>query len=94
MKNVLEELWDSYQMGKPMQMDSEKRKLAEHLQECEETLCAKLDSDQREALDLYETASNLLSVADEKDAFIAGIRFATAFLLEALREVPRSSESP
>lgn len=67
-----------------VKQNDEERKMLDILITKEEKLYAKLNEEQREVLKNYEDCLGEISSISEKEAFIEGIRFATAYLMEAL----------
>ena len=84
MDQILETLWKTYQIENPRELDAEEKRLSEALAGYEDVLRADLNNAQKEMLEDYETCLSELNNHFEKEAFMNGIRFATAYLLEAL----------
>lgn len=84
MKHLLEELWNSYLTQKPTEQTEEKRELIDAILEVEDKLREKLDEKQIDLLEQYVDCIGNLHAVSETEAFIAGVRFASSFLVEAL----------
>ena len=84
MKRILEDLWYSYQMENAVKFGKEEKEMAKKISIAEETLQKSLNDEQKAALKAYEDCLDEISGACEKKAFVKGIRFVVAFLLEAL----------
>lgn len=81
---ILEQLWYAHASLRVTEWTLESEKLLTQLDEQEDALFANLTPEQREALETYKVGLNDLRVLFEKDAFMKGIHFATAYMAEAL----------
>lgn len=84
MKKLLEDLWYSYEMQSTVKQSEEEEALMELIVLHEEKLHASLNAEQLEQLKKYEDCVDGLHDIAEKVAFVKGVRFAAAFLTEAL----------
>ena len=81
---ILEQLWYAHASLRVTEWTLETEKILTELEEQEETLFATLTPEQKEALDTYKTELLNLCTLYEKDAFMKGVRFGTAYMIEAL----------
>ena len=83
MKKTLENLWYTYQIEHPFEQNDEKKKFLNILVKEEENLHKSLNEEEIEMLERYDNCLNEIRAISECEAFIAGIRFATQYLIEA-----------
>ncbi|MCH5183901.1 MAG: hypothetical protein J1E00_06975 [Oscillospiraceae bacterium] len=81
---ILEKLWFTDWSLRSTQWTEEANLLLDELEEKEKDLFANLTEEQQEALESYKIDLNNLRTLFEKDAFMKGVRFATAYMIEAL----------
>lgn len=81
---ILEQLWFAHASMRVTEWTKEAEKLMDELDEREEALFANLSDEQQHALDEYKTSFHELRTLFEKDAFMKGVQFATAYMIEAL----------
>ena len=81
MKSMLEELWYSYVIDKKQCTSVEERKLINTISEIDETIRKTLNAQQKKLLEKYDNSISLLSMYNEKNAFITGVHFATEFFI-------------
>lgn len=84
MRTTLQTLWDWYQAENAGNVGEEEKELSELLIESEKILLANLSEEQKDALERYTEYLNKISCLIEENAFIDGIRFASAYLIDAL----------
>lgn len=84
MITLLETLWYSYEMEKPVEQTEERQRLFERLMASEEAIQAGFTKEQIEILKQFRDCTDALARLDEYDAFAKGVRFATQYLLEAM----------
>lgn len=89
MKNLLEELWYTYEMAHPTEWSEEEKQALDVLTESEEKLFALFSDEQKEAFDAYKTSLDCLNGMFEKESYCKGIRFATAYMMEALSQTEK-----
>ena len=82
--NILEQLWYAHESLRVTEWTEEAEKLMDELEACEKDLFANLTQAQQDALESYKTHIDDLRVLFEKEAFMKGVRFATAYLIEAM----------
>ena len=86
MKSTLDELWYSYQFEKSAIMNEEQRKILDTLMLNGKELQSQLNQEQNDLLEKYVENIHEIDSISERKAFISGVRFATAFLFEALND--------
>lgn len=84
MKKTLETVWDWYETENAMVRSEEKEEIVKTLLPTEQALRAELTEEQRERLDQIKDCLYQMQGISEKEAFVHGVRFATAYLLDAL----------
>ncbi len=84
MQKVLENLWYFYQQESPMEDSQEIKQLLNALEKSESGLKNELSEDQWNLFQQYDKILGEIDCILEMDAFVKGVRFATAYLLEAL----------
>ena len=83
MQNLLEKLWNTYQMEHPNEENRERLVLQRKITACQERLFPTMTPEQVELFcECEENMSKCESIA-EKEAFVTGVRFAVRFLIEA-----------
>ncbi|MBO5009110.1 MAG: hypothetical protein J6D20_00195 [Clostridia bacterium] len=82
MKKILGELWDLYFESTTNTRSDEEQKILDTLIEQEELLNKNLCNEMKEALKIYDNCLNDLWHIGEKKAFVAGIKFATKYMIE------------
>lgn len=86
MKKMLEKLWYAYEMEQPAKFSREENEILDAMAETEKKLCATLSEEQKDMLEDYKDCANALYSFLEKEAYCKGIRFATAYMVDALSE--------
>lgn len=81
---ILEQLWYAHASLRVTEWTLEAEKLMNELDECEKKLFVHLTKEQKDALDTYKTELLNLCTLYEKEAFMKGVQFATAYMIEAL----------
>ena len=84
MKNILEDLWYSYESQKDIRIGKEESPLYDKLSNEEKKLRDGLNEEGQGWLDEYEKAYDELFSIAERKAFIKGVLFGTAFMIETL----------
>lgn len=84
MKKTLETLWSAYQMAFPPKQSDEEKAVLNTLVAAEEKLLAELNGEQTRTLKALENCLGDLECIADKESFIRGICFATAYLIEAM----------
>ena len=85
MKKMLEELWYLYETRRPDKFAVERERLLRKMEDAEDKLFPHLTNEQKDALDDFRTSVNEISMLQEKEAYYRGIRFATTYMIEALK---------
>ena len=86
MNSILDKLWDFYVSEHPFETDPERRDAVNAAADAEEALLSVLDEEQRGYYLTCFDAQSVCRAQAECDAFKAGVRFAAAFLADAMRE--------
>ena len=86
MNSFLQDLWYTYELQRFRPQDAEERELLSLIVRSEETLFANLNEEQKALLKKYKDSIRDLHCLSERDAFVRGVRFAAAFLTEALEK--------
>ena len=86
MSKVLEDLWFSCEMQNRVEQNEEKKELLELIVNYEKKIQKDLTEEQKAQFKKYGDCISDLHCITECEAFIRGIRFATAFLIEALEK--------
>lgn len=81
---ILEQLWHAHASLRVTEWTLEAEKCLNELEEREDTLFETLTHEQKDALNTYKTELFDLCTLYEKDAFMKGVQFATAYMIEAL----------
>lgn len=85
MKSMLEDIWYSYVIDKKKCTSVEERKLINTVLEIDEAIRKTMNAEQKELLQKYDDSVSLLSMYNEKNAFIKGVHFATEYFVEAMQ---------
>ena len=85
MKNLLEELWFSYQMEKPTVLSDCERGIVNSSSNRRDKIYETLTPEQKADFDSYEELSNEICLIYEKEAFIKGVKFTAGFLADAIK---------
>ena len=81
---ILEQLWYAHESLRVTEWTEESEKLLIELDALEDTLFPQLTAEQKSALENYKVSVNDLRFQFEKEAFMKGVQFATAYMSEAL----------
>lgn len=84
MKGMLENIWNWYLEEHAAEQSEEEKRLMLALDESEKALRELLDESQRDALQKYENLRNKMDRFLETKAFSKGVRFATAYMADAM----------
>lgn len=84
MKSTLENVWNWYFAERAAEQSEEEKRLLLALNESEKALWELLDERQRTALQKYENLRNERDRFLETEAFSKGVRFATAYMADAM----------
>ena len=84
MKNLLEELWYSYDMTDTNENEEQRSELLNLIVLNEDRLKETLNEKEMDILTKLENCIQELNDLSQKEAFIKGVRFATSFMCEAL----------
>lgn len=84
MRTTLQTLWDWHQAENATNRSEKEKELSKLLLDSESTLFETLSEEQKESLEQYTECLQRISNLIEEEAFINGICFATAYLLDAL----------
>ena len=82
-KKILSELWNNIDMLE-VSASPEEKEIIGYLQTHENALINALDDRQTDLFKRYESSLSELNYVSRREAFIKGIKFATAYLLEAM----------
>lgn len=85
MKNLLEDIWFSYEMEKKTDLSDSERSIANSASDSRDKLYATLTPEQKADFDSYEELSNEICLIYEKEAFIKGVKFTAGFLADAIK---------
>ena len=85
MKNLLEDLWFSYEIEKKTYLSDSERSIANSASDSRDKLYATLTPEQKADFDIYEDLSNETCIIYEREAFIKGVKFTAGFLTEAIK---------
>ena len=86
MKSTLETVWDWYLAEHATERSEAEKELHRALIRDAEALRGLLNKEQTDALQKYEDRQNEIASLLESEAFAKGARFATAYMVEALRD--------
>lgn len=81
MNPLLEDLWASYQLQKPIEANEARQSVFEELISCEGEVKENFTERQIEILRRYKDCFEGLASIDEREAFASGVRLATQYLL-------------
>lgn len=81
---ILEQIWHAHASLRVTEWTLEAEKRLNELEEQEDKLFAVLTCEQKDALGAYKRELLTLCTLYEKDAFMKGVQFATAYMIEAL----------
>ncbi|MBE6605645.1 MAG: hypothetical protein E7635_01225 [Ruminococcaceae bacterium] len=84
MKNLLEELWYSYDMTDTNENEEQRSELLGLIVRNEDKLKETLNEKEMDTLTKLENCIQELNDLSQKEAFIKGVRFAASFMCEAL----------
>ena len=85
MYNTLDSLWSDYLLDDCGKMETQEEKdLAKKLVTYSDTLRATLSEEQKALLEKFADCLSAIDLLFAQKAFVSGIRFATAYLWEAL----------
>lgn len=85
MKNLLQDIWEKYQVDNLATLKGERKILHHQISEKSSALTESLDEFQQKLFEEYNELENQYQNISEKESFFAGIQFATAFLIEAIK---------
>ena len=89
MYTTLDALWSDYLLDACGKLETQEEKaLAEKLVSCDDALRATLSAEQKALLEKFANCLSDIDLLFVEKAFRKGIRFATAYLLEALSGEP------
>lgn len=86
---ILEYLWYEHESLRMTEWSREANKILDELEACEDKLFPDLTPEQQEALNTYKVDVNDLRILYEKEAFMKGVQFATAYMIEALGQTDK-----
>lgn len=85
MKNLLEDLWFSYEIERSIVLSDSERSIANSASDIRDKIYATLTPTQKADFDSYEELSNETCIIYEREAFIKGVKFTAGFLAEAIK---------
>lgn len=85
MKNLLQDIWEKYQVDNSCVLKGERKNLHHQIFEKSSLFIESLNESQQKMFEEYNELENQYQNVSEKESFFAGIRFATAFIIEAIK---------
>ena len=82
-KRTIQRLWEYIEAFEPDSIEEERKAFTIVIQR-EESLEKTLNKEQKELLDIYRNSMYELDSICQCEAFVKGVRFATAYLLDAM----------
>ena len=86
MKKDLQDLWFDYIIEFPIERNEKERATIEEWSKKEKDFRSFLNEEQLKFLEEYDNAVSAVGRISEKNAFLKGVRFATRFIFEALKD--------
>lgn len=86
MKKDLQDLWFDYIIEFPLERNEKEKDTIEEWSKKEKDFHSSLNEEQLKILEEYDNAVSAVGRISEKNAFIKGVRFATRFIFEALKD--------
>ncbi len=83
-RELLEDLWLSYELDNHIQAVEEEREISKEMSECEDIFRGQLSGEQKALLEKILDCMGRIHTIYEKKAFAHGVSFAVKFLLEAM----------
>lgn len=88
MKNIIEEIWDNYQVEISESLTGEKRKKHLNMSKQADKLLEALNPMQKELFEKYRESLAIFQSESDKACFADGVKFGIRLILDSIKEAP------